>query len=69
MMRIRVTYAKDGTSRHEVLERSEGENCTLVYAVTDRLGPKIADEITGPDCDPNFGLNHDNQSLPGGRYV
>ena len=63
MMRIRVVYAKDGTSTHEVLERSSGENCTLVYNMTGKLGKISNDEITGPDCDPDQNFEGGSSSL------
>jgi len=53
MMRIQVVFNKDGTSQHTVKERSEGENCTLVYNMTSKAGTLQSDEITGPDCSPN----------------
>jgi hypothetical protein len=49
-MKGRTIIKKDGTVVTEVLER-EGQNCKEVLKVTERLGSKVSEEITGPDCD------------------
>lgn len=49
-MRGRTIIRPDGTSVTEVLDR-EGENCSQVTKITERIGRQTGEEITGPDCD------------------
>jgi hypothetical protein len=49
-MQLKFTIRKDGTFATEVLDR-EGQDCREVTRLTDQLGQKLSEEVTGPDCD------------------
>jgi len=49
-MRGQTIIKRDGTVVTTVLDR-ENEDCKDVFRLTERLGTKTGEEITGPDCD------------------
>lgn len=59
-MKGRTIIKKDGTVVTEVLDR-EGTDCREVIKLTERIGPQLSEEITGPDCDTAYETNLGNQ--------
>lgn len=49
-MKGKTIIKRDGTIITEVLER-EGQDCAEVYKLTEHLGAKTGEDVTGPDCD------------------
>lgn len=48
-MLVEVTIFPDGKRTHEVIERTQGENCQKVHMID--AGSVVDEERTGPDCD------------------
>lgn len=48
-MLVEVIIYPDGKRTHEVIERSESENCQIIHQLD--AGSITGEEITGPDCD------------------
>jgi len=48
-MKFEVLIYPDGKRTHEVIERTEGENCEKILQFN--AGTMVSDERTGPDCD------------------
>lgn len=49
-MKGRTIIKKNGEIVTEVLDR-EGQDCKEVYKLTEHLGSRTGEEVTGPDCD------------------
>jgi hypothetical protein len=51
MVKFKAIIRKDGKVVVEVLERSQGSQCSSINHLTQRLGKVLSDEHTGPDGD------------------
>lgn len=57
-MKYQHTIDKNGIVVTEVLERTEGKQCSEVRTVTNDLGTELSSERTGPEGDTVHEVNY-----------
>jgi hypothetical protein len=57
-MKAKFIIKPDGTGVTEVIDREEND-CREVYKITENIGTKVDEEVTGPFCDTAHETTYD----------